>query len=115
MLSCSTTLRCSERLASSPRNEFLHIDVSAKRPDLLVCNFEGTRACFDVSVTHPALGEAADKREHAKFSKDKDIAKAAGMAFYPLVHEAHTHGFHGAQANQLKVCSRLVFRRLLTS
>ena len=71
-----------------PRNEFIHIDASAKRPDLLVYNFKGSRACFDVSVTHPALlryspntvpeaGKAASKREQEKYSKYKELRKQA--------------------------------------
>ena len=85
---------------TEPRYEFIHTDASAKRPDLLVYNFKGGRACFDVSVTHPVLlhnspntvpeaGKAASKREQEKYNKYKEIAKAAGMTFHPLVHEAH--------------------------
>jgi hypothetical protein len=97
-----------------PRNEFIHIDGTGKRPDLQVYNFKGGRACFDVSVTHPALlrhglstapeaGKAAGKREQEKFSKYKDIATAAGMTFHPLVHEAH--GRVGISAQRvLKTC-----------
>src|SRR3546814_198091 len=98
---------------TEPRNEFIHIDGTAKRPDLQVYNFKGGRACFDVSVTHPALlrhghstvpeaGKAAGKREQEKFSKYKEIAKAAGMTFHPLVHEAHarTSGHLSPQSSQ---------------
>src|SRR3546814_1445603 len=69
---------------------------------------------FDVSATHPSLlrhghstvpeaGKAAGKREQEKFSKYKEIAKAAGMSFRPLVHEAH--GRVGISAHRvLKIC-----------
>ena len=101
---------------TEPQNEFVHIDGTAKRPDLQVYNYKGGRACFDVSVTHPALlrhglstapeaGKAAGKREQEKFSKYKDIATAAGMTFHPLrvVHEAH--GRVGISAHRvLKIC-----------
>ena len=38
-----------------PRNEFVLIDGTEKRADLQVYNYKGRKACFDVSVTHPAL------------------------------------------------------------
>ena len=93
---------------TEPRNEFIHIDASAKQPDLLVYNFKGTIACFDVSGrpnpdAEAKSGEAADKREQTKYSKYKDIAKAAGMTFYPLVHKAHGRTGKSAQS-VLKTC-----------
>ena len=39
--------------------------------------------------TVPEAGKAASKREQEKYSKYKELARAAGMTFYPLVHEAH--------------------------
>ena len=85
---------------TEPRNEFTHMDDSAKRPDLLVYNSKGGRACFDISVTHPAClhyaqgtipapGQAASNREQQKYDKYKELASNAGMSFYPLVHEAY--------------------------
>jgi len=111
---------------TEPRNEFVHIDGSAKRPDLQVYNFKGGRVCFDVSVTHPALlrlglnavpeaGKAASNREQEKYSKYKEISKAAGMTFHPLVHEAH--GRVGLAAQRvLKACvERIASRRKKTT
>ena len=99
-----------------PRNEFVLTDGTEKRADLQVYNYKGRKACFDVSVTHSALlprvkgsntvpeaGKAASKREQARYDNYKEIAKAAGMSFCPLVHEAC--GGVGIQAhNLLKVC-----------
>src|SRR3546814_15425653 len=110
VLNCAQMLREAGVLTrTEPQNEFIHIDGTAKRPDLQVYNFKGGRACFDVSVTHPALlrhghstvpeaGKAVGKREQEKFSKCKEIAKAAGMSFYPLMHE--THGRVGISAHK---------------
>src|SRR3546814_1441953 len=101
VLNCAQMLREAGVLTrTEPQNEFIHIDGTAKRPDRQVYNFKGGRACFDVSVTHPALlryghstvpeaGKAAGKREQEKFSKYMDIANSAGMTFHPIVHEAH--------------------------
>ena len=98
----------------NPNTSSLTSDGSAKRSDLLVENFRGSRACFDVSVTHPALlqygantvpeaGKAASNREQQKNNKYKAIAKADGKTFYPLVHEAH--GRVGKAAQEiLQIC-----------
>lgn len=51
------------------------------------------------SNTVPEAGKAASKREQEKYDKYKEIAKAAGMAFHPLVHEAY--GRVGTQAHHL--------------
>ena len=99
-----------------PSNEFVLIDGTEKRADLQVYNYKGRKACFDVSVTHPALllrakgsntipeaGKTASKCEQMKYDTYKEIAKAAGISFYPLVHEVY--GRVGIQPhNLLKVC-----------
>src|SRR3546814_8080531 len=88
VLNCAQMLREAGVLTrTEPQNEFIHIDGTSKRPDLQVYNFKGGRACFDVSVTHPALlrhghstvpeaGKATGKREHEKFNKYKEIGRA---------------------------------------
>ena len=51
----------------------------------------------------PEAGKAASNREQQKYSKYREIARAAGKTFYPLVHEAH--GRVGDAAREvLKVC-----------
>jgi hypothetical protein len=51
----------------------------------------------------PEAGKAASNREQQKYSKYREIARAAGKTFYPLVHEAH--GRVGDAAREaLKIC-----------
>ena len=92
------------------RNEFFLIDNSHKRTDLKVYNFKGGKAGFDVSVIHLFWttvclkeGKAASIREQEKYDKYKDIADKSKMSFYPLVHEAHSHGRVGEHAHRLFV------------
>ena len=66
-------------------------------------NPSGTVTSAKGSNTVPEARKVASKREQVKYDKYKEIAKAAGMSFYPLVHEAY--GRVGIQAhNLLKAC-----------
>src|SRR5690606_28869134 len=71
---------------------------STEQPNVLINRSTTSREAEHVSTsqsltqhfgaTVPEAGKAAGKREQKKFSKYKDIAKAAGMTFQPLVHKA---------------------------
>ena len=66
-------------------------------------NPSGTVTSAKGSNTVPEARKVASKREQVKYDKYKEIAKAAGMSFCPLVHEAY--GRMAIQAhNLLKVC-----------
>jgi hypothetical protein len=96
------------------------VDNSEKRADLIVENYIHGRACFDVSIAHPwattslnavgdnpTAGKAASLRESQKRDMYGDISAAAGMSFFPLVHEAYGRVGNAAR-NLIHVCAERI-------